>query len=132
LRRFFYCRKETEVAAMPKKPKRPCSQAGCPNLTDGRFCASHAKAEAKRYDKYDRDPKHNKRYGSGWRKIRAMFLAWKPLCEICEGEGRLVTATTVHHVKPLADGGTHDFSNLQALCHPCHSRIHAQQGERWG
>ena len=23
---------------MPRKPKRPCSHPGCPNLTDGRFC----------------------------------------------------------------------------------------------
>ncbi|MCR1954151.1 HNH endonuclease, partial [Clostridioides mangenotii] len=23
---------------MPKKPKRPCSYPGCPELTDGRFC----------------------------------------------------------------------------------------------
>ena len=41
---------------MPRKPKRPCSYPGCPNLTDGRFCPEHEKNEAKRYEKYDRDP----------------------------------------------------------------------------
>ena len=41
---------------VPTKPKRPCSYPGCPKLTDGRFCEEHAKAEAKRYEKYDRDP----------------------------------------------------------------------------
>lgn len=28
---------------MPRKPKRPCSFPGCPNLTDGRFCEEHEK-----------------------------------------------------------------------------------------
>ena len=41
---------------MPRKPKRPCSFPGCPNLTDGRFCEKHEKEENKRYEKYDRDP----------------------------------------------------------------------------
>lgn len=27
---------------------------------------------------------------------------------------------TVHHIIPVADGGTHDKSNLQALCQRCH------------
>lgn len=40
---------------MPRKPKRPCSYPGCPNLTDGRFCPEHEKKEAKRYEKYDRE-----------------------------------------------------------------------------
>lgn len=44
---------------MPRKPKRPCSYPGCPNLTYGRFCPKHEKKEAKRYEKYDRDPNTN-------------------------------------------------------------------------
>lgn len=39
---------------MPRKPKRPCSYPGCPELTDRRFCEEHAKKEAARYEKYDR------------------------------------------------------------------------------
>ena len=39
---------------MPRKPKRPCSFPGCPNLTDGRFCEEHEKQENRRYEKYDR------------------------------------------------------------------------------
>ncbi|MEG0835608.1 MAG: HNH endonuclease [Christensenellaceae bacterium] len=33
---------------------------------------------------------------------------------------------------PLANGGTHDESNLMALCKECHSRITAREGGRWG
>ena len=45
---------------MPRKPKRPCSFPGCPKLTEGRFCEEHAKAEARRYEKYQRDPEARK------------------------------------------------------------------------
>ena len=39
---------------MPRKPKRPCSWPGCPNLTEGRFCEEHQKEENRRYEKYGR------------------------------------------------------------------------------
>ena len=34
--------------------------------------------------------------------------------------------------KPLSEGGTHDRSNLIALCKSCHSSIHAHRGDYWG
>ena len=58
---------------VPTKPKRPCSYPGCPKLTDGRFCEEHAKAEAKRYEKYDRDPAVRRRYGRAWKRIRDRY-----------------------------------------------------------
>ena len=105
---------------MPKKPKRPCSYPGCPKLTDGRFCEEHAKAEAR------------KRYGSAWRVIRARYAAEHPFCEMCLAEGRYTPTEHIHHIKPLTQGGTHEESNLKALCHSCHSRVHATDiGDRW-
>lgn len=59
---------------MPRKPKRPCSYPGCPNLTYGRFCPEHEKKEAKRYEKYDRDPNTKRRYGRAWKRIRDSLL----------------------------------------------------------
>ena len=112
---------------MPYKPKKPCAHRGCPDLTSERYCEAHKKADMKRYNRYERDPKSAKRYGSQWRKIRREYLAAFPLCEICKDEGRLTPATTVHHRKPLSQGGTNSFENLQALCGPCHSRLHAKQ-----
>ena len=117
---------------MPRKPKRPCSYHGCPKLTDGRFCEEHAKAEAQRYEKYQRDPMARKRYGSAWRVIRARYAAEHPFCEMCLAEGRYTPTEHIHHIKPLTQGGTHDESNLKALCHSCHSRVHAADiGDRW-
>ena len=114
---------------MPYKPRKPCSHPGCRRLTTGRFCEEHAKAEAKRYNRYDRDPGTSKRYRGSWVRIRAAFLKANPLCESCKAEGRLTPAVLVHHQRKLTDGGTNDWLNLQALCQACHSRIHAKQGD---
>lgn len=116
---------------MPRLPKRPCSFPGCPKLTDGRYCEAHAKHEARRYERYDRDPETRRRYGSAWRKIRARFVAEHPLCEECLKQKRLTPTEEVHHILPLAHGGTHDASNLMALCKSCHSKITADMGDRW-
>ncbi len=117
---------------MPYKPKRPCSFPGCPNLTDGLFCWEHQKVENKRYDKYRRNPEHGRRYGRSWQRIRKAYAEQHPLCEECLKEGRLVPVEQVHHIVPLSEGGTNDFSNLRSLCQSCHSRLHALRGDRWG
>lgn len=117
---------------MPKKPKRPCSYPGCPELTDSRFCEEHGKKEAARYEKYDRDPATRKRYGRAWKRIRDRYIAAHPLCAECKRQGMLTPATEVHHILPLARGGTHDRSNLMSLCTSCHSTITAKDGDRWG
>lgn len=117
---------------MPYKPKRPCSYPGCPKLSAGRFCEEHTKEEARRYERYQRDPATSKRYGSAWRKVRDRYRAAHPLCEHCLELGRFTSAQDVHHIKPLAQGGTNDSDNLRALCTPCHSEITAREGGRWG
>lgn len=116
---------------MPFKPKRPCSHPSCPNLTNGRFCEEHGKQEAKRYEKYDRDPAVKKRYGRTWKRTRDRYITAHPLCEQCEKKGRITLAEEVHHINPLSHGGTNDESNLMSLCTPCHSEITAREGGRW-
>ena len=117
---------------MPRRPKRPCSYPGCPELTNERFCASHQKRIDADYNKYGRDPASKRQYGRLWRKIRAQHLAEHPLCEVCKQEGRTTPAEEVHHIIPLSKGGTHDSANLMSLCISCHSRITARDGGRWG
>lgn len=117
---------------MPYKPKTPCSYPGCPKLSHGRFCEEHEKQEAKRYEKYQRDPATKKRYGRSWKRIRDRYVALHPLCEQCEKHGKMTPTEEVHHIKPLSQGGTHDFNNLMSLCTSCHSEITAREGGRWG
>lgn len=116
---------------MPRKPKRPCSYPGCPNLTEGRFCEKHQKEENKRYEKYDRNPVVRRRYGRVWKRVRDAYVKEHPFCEECFKKKILVPVEEVHHIKPLSEGGNHNKSNLISLCKSCHARIHAQRGDRW-
>ena len=116
---------------MPCKPKRPCAYPGCPELTDGRYCAEHQKIITAHYNRYERDPASRKRYGRAWKRIRDSYIAEHPLCEQCQRDGKLTPAEEVHHIQPLAQGGTHARDNLMALCPSCHSTITAREGGRW-
>jgi 5-methylcytosine-specific restriction protein A len=117
---------------MPRKPKRPCSYPGCPRLTDNRYCDEHQRLTDKQYNKFRRNPEHRKRYRRAWKRIRDRYIKAHPLCEECFKNNRLNPAEEVHHIIPLAKGGTHDDDNLMSLCKACHSRITAKSGDRWG
>ena len=116
---------------MPHKPLTPCRYPGCPKLVPGRYCEEHQKLVDKQYERYERDPAEKKRYGRAWKRIRDRYIATHPLCEECLKHGVYTPATEVHHRLPLSRGGTHIDSNLEALCHECHSRITAKMGDRW-
>lgn len=51
-----------------------------------------------------------------------MFLRSHPLCADCERQGRVTPATDVHHLVARRAGGGDEESNLEALCHSCHSK----------
>ena len=116
---------------MPRKPKHPCGYPGCPELTDRQYCPAHQKLVTSQYNRHGRTPEMKKRYNGAWPAIRRGFISAHPLCEMCRREGRVTAAAEVHHIVPLSAGGTHDESNLMALCKPCHSRITAREGGRW-
>ncbi|MDD2728311.1 HNH endonuclease signature motif containing protein [Malikia sp.] len=59
--------------------------------------------------------------------MRAALFAREPLCTECSKHGRVTLATERDHIKPLAEGGADDDSNIQGLCHSCHeSKSHAE------
>jgi len=118
---------------MPYKPKRPCAYPGCGRLAmREQYCAEHQKAMDNHYNRFERDPASNKRYGRSWKRIRDRYIRLNPLCEECLRENRLTAAEEVHHILPLSKGGGNEAGNLMALCKPCHSRITVQSGDRWG
>lgn len=125
---LFICH-ESE-ANMPRKPKRPCSYPGCPNLTDGEYCETHRKPMRQQYDRYERAPDVNKKYGRAWKRIRDRYAAKHPLCEKCLEEGRLTPVEEVHHILPISKGGDHRETNLMSLCQSCHTKIHHDLGDR--
>jgi 5-methylcytosine-specific restriction protein A len=96
-------------------PKAPCLEPNC-----GQFAVYRGRC-----------PDHRRRYGrrryadgngslyrtKRWRILRRRRLYLEPLCRGC---GEL--ATDVDHIVPIGEGGSKwELSNLQSLCHRCHS-----------
>ena len=117
---------------MPRKPRRPCGHPGCPRLAveGGQYCEEHTKTERDRYNRYERAPDINKKYGRAWKRIRDRYAAAHPLCEMCLKEGRLTPVEEVHHILPISQGGDHRQSNLMSLCQSCHTKRHRELGDR--
>lgn len=83
----------------------------------------------KQYDYFKRDKNLASMYNSTlWRATRKAYITAHPICEQCIKRGLTVKAREVHHVVPIADGGSlTDMSNLMSLCHECHMAIHGIQ-----
>lgn len=102
---------------MPVSAPKPCSQPGCGALVrdgSGR-CSKHPR------EAWSKKPDAPKRVTG--RKLQAMryrLFTSNPLCVECERLGRVTLATQRDHIKPLAEGGTDDDSNVQGLCRDCH------------
>lgn len=86
-----------------------------------RFGQEQARQRAAAHER-QRGSAASRGYGRRWRRLRKRFLDRHPLCQDCHAHGWLVGATDVDHIVPKRRGGTDDESNLQALCHRCHSR----------
>ena len=127
LRELFHRKKK---GPMPTKPKRPCSFPGCPELTDQTYCEKHRTQARKEYDKFERAPDVNQKYGRAWKRIRDRYAHKHPLCELCLQQGKYVVVEEVHHILPISKGGTHDEENLMSLCQSCHTKIHREMGDR--
>lgn len=65
------------------------------------------------------------RGGRPWRRKRqAILIRDDYTCQICR---QVTQALEVDHIVNVAQGGTDDDSNLQALCVPCHQAKTAQE-----
>ena len=60
--------------------------------------------------------------GRRLQRFRQQLFARQPLCVACEQAGRVTLAIVRDHIVPLAEGGTDDPSNTQALCQACSDR----------
>lgn len=80
---------------------------------------------------WSKESRHARGYGTAWDKLRLVILRRdKGMCQCPEcmgGRKRLRHATEVDHIKPKAEGGTDDESNLRAVNADCHKRLTAQQ-----
>ena len=107
---------------MPKAAPKPCGYPGCGVLVrDGTSrCSKHPSVN--KFNDAARGSRHERGYGKEWDRARESVLkSAGGLCRACETQGRITLASDVDHVIPKAEGGTDAESNLQALCHDCHS-----------
>lgn len=123
---------------------RPCAWPGCPRLVtrSERMCAAHREANDK--SRRDRErlrqttatPEQKRIRGmyrtAMWRNLRAAWLTDHPYCEACKP--LLTAATDVDHIKPHRGDWSLFLSrsNLQSLCHSCHSRKTAREDGGFG
>ena len=106
---------------MPKAPKRPSRDPGCPNLCDkGVYCSQHMQFSSDRM----RGGAESRGYDARWRKARTAFLQRNPLCNECMKRGKITPATVVDHIIPHRGDRKlfWDESNWQPLCKCCHDR----------
>lgn len=75
--------------------------------------------------------RHQRGYGTAWDKLRLVILQrdlYLCQCDQCRGgDLRMTAASHVDHIKPKAQGGTDDPSNLRAVSKDCHRRISMEQ-----
>lgn len=135
---------------MPRRPRKPCRQAGCGALIEGgeHYCAKHTKARQDK-DTEQRGTATERGYTSAWTKARGHYLRAHPLCAYCQREGRIVEAQVVDHIIPhrlkeaIDSGDTARIArakslfwdsagNWQPLCKPCHDRKTATEDGGFG
>jgi 5-methylcytosine-specific restriction protein A len=62
----------------------------------------------------------NRKRGRAGQRDRRQVLDEEPFCRLCLAADRSTLSVVVDHIKRLADGGSDERSNKQALCKPCH------------
>ena len=103
----------------PWAPVRPCRVVGCAKLQP---CATHPAPG--RWD--GRGSSASRGYGAAWQRVRREVLIRDGYrCRTC---GAL--AEQVDHVRPRAEGGSDDPSNLAAICRTCHASKSGGEGQR--
>lgn len=109
---------------MALKPLRPCAHPNCQELTRSVYCQKHKpkdssrrSAAAVKWHRWYRLPIWTDR-------LRPDQLIREPMCRACAAEGIRTHATEVDHIiAHRGDWGKFaDPTNLQSLCHTCHSR----------
>jgi 5-methylcytosine-specific restriction enzyme A len=87
-----------------------CTEPGCGTLVHTGRCTTHGGQRSG-------VPRRN----APGSVLRAVHRRAHGRCERCR---RRTTQLTVHHVLPYSEGGSHDLSNLLALCSSCHALAH--------
>ena len=101
-------------------PTRLCAHPRCPNPATYRGrCPTHTRTNNQRTHR-NRHIYNSKR----WKHLRRRVLFEQPICAHCNN----ALATDADHIQPIHHGGNpYARTNIQGLCHPCHSRKTRQE-----
>lgn len=109
-----------------------CIRLGCLNkATDKGRCNRHQTVLANALPDRVRPIYHNYYSKKEWKQLRRSILITTPLCECCKLYKQATEATDVDHILPHR-GDRELFlntTNLQALCHSCHSSKTGAEGK---
>ena len=105
---------------MPLAPPRPCPHKGCGRL----HCTEHSGT------KPWNQPEAPRVRGRELQRRRTRLFQRSPLCVLCLAKGITRAATIRDHVVPLAEGGSDDETNEQAICLECHAFKTQQESQR--
>ncbi len=115
---------------MPTSAPKPCTQCGVLVRDGSSRCEAH-KSKASNFGR--QLSRHQRGYGTAWDKLRLVVLSRDSgLCQVCTPTGRVTLGGIVDHIRPKAEGGDDDLSNLQTICKPCHDRKTAFESARGG
>ena len=71
--------------------------------------------------------------GSSLYKLMSDFAVNHPrLCIKCKESGFIRFGDELDHIKPISEGGTNNFANLQWLCRSCHHEKTIKEAEERG
>ena len=107
------------------KPLRPCAQPGCAELTRNKWCEKHIAFHRRLDVRPEEQQRWRRLYKTKrWKQMRAAQLLIRPFCVDCAEHGVRTRATDVDHIIDHKGDASlfFDASNLQSLCHSCHSR----------
>lgn len=107
-------------------PNSFCAEGSCPEIVAGkaRYCEEHRHLASQQKARAVYDAAF---YGRAeWKRLRAAYRKRHPLCARC----RRRASEHVHHKIPrrVRPDLSLSWSNLEALCAPCHGKEHALGG----
>lgn len=104
---------------------RVCAEPGCHMPTHTTRCDLHRKQYRNQHDKH-RPSSTQRGYDARWRKARANYLRFFPMCQ---HPSCIERATDVHHIDGQGPQGPNGYawSNMQGLCHQHHSQITSKE-----
>lgn len=110
--------------AMPSKPKKPCSQPGCPELVTTSKCAEHSKQARKARTVTGTKSSKPSGYGADWPTIRGRFLYRNAWCVLCGAPSTVADhhPLTFKALKAQGVADPHSDHRLRALCSRCHNQ----------